>query len=313
MAKSVQRVQLDNARKNKDDEFYTFFEDISAELPLYKAQLNGKRILCPCDWDESYNEEIVYKEENHIIRTRLFSDNGTIKNIDIEQTKKKIEKDLNFIKCNFVKFLVSHAEDYGIKSISVSGYNPKTNKGIRFQDIDFTHYDLIITNPPFSQFREFITTMFKNKKEFLVIGPLTAIHYKDVIPFIKNNQLWLGYHNVKEFLKPDGSTMKMGNVLWYTTLDVSYRHDKMILTEDYQENEYQKYRGYDGLKPINVTQVKKIPYNYSEEMAVPETFLQKYNPEQFEILSIWGGSELFLESGKRTFSRIIIKNKNPQI
>ncbi|MDR0303601.1 MAG: adenine-specific methyltransferase EcoRI family protein [Chitinispirillales bacterium] len=316
---SAKKAQIDSARKNKDDEFYTYFEDISAEVPLYKEQLRGKRILCPCDWDESYNEEIVFKEENHIIKTTLFNENGTVKNINIEQTKKKIEKDLNYIKCNFVKFLVSHAEIYGIKSISVSGYNPTTNKGIRFQDVDYSHYDLVITNPPFSQFREFIDVMFKNQMEFLIIGPLSAISYINIFPFIKNNQLWHGYHNVKNFLKPNGTTMQMGNVLWYTNLDVSYRHDKMILTEEYYPNKYQKFDNYDA---INIERTKEIPHNYNDLMGVPITFLQKYNPEQFEIVDGIGrysmltgvttatkGYYLTTVNGKRKFAKIIIKRK----
>jgi hypothetical protein len=194
MAKESRKKRLEQSQKAKEDEFYTLYDDISVEVSMYKEQLRGKRILCPCDWDESFNEEMVFKEENHIIPTQLFSNNGSIKQINIEQSKQKIEKDLNLVKCNFVKFLVAHAEDYGIKSISVSGFNPATNEGIRFQDIDYSQYDLVITNPPFSQFREFISILFKNKIEFLVIGPQNAISYKDIFPFIKNNLMWLGYH-----------------------------------------------------------------------------------------------------------------------
>ncbi|GHT11858.1 hypothetical protein FACS1894170_05950 [Planctomycetales bacterium] len=196
MARSSRKESMMNAQKAKDDEYYTLFEDICDEVSLYKEQLRGKRILCPCDWDESYNEEIVFKEENYVISTTFFNEQGTIKEINIEQTKAKIEKDLNLVKCNFVKYLVAHADDFGIKSVSASGYDPATNEGIQFQDIDYSRYDVVITNPPFSLFREFVDLLMKNKKEFIVIGPQTAISYKEIFPYIKNNQLWLGSHRI---------------------------------------------------------------------------------------------------------------------
>jgi hypothetical protein len=318
MAKGNSQSVLEKAKKAKDDEYYTMYEDISAEVPLYKEQLKGKRILCPCDWDESYNEEIVFKAENHVVKTTLFSESGTIKQIDIEQSKKKIEKDLNSIKCNFVKFLVAHADDYGIKSISVSGYNPRTNEGIRFQDVEYSHYDLVITNPPFSQFRELIDILSKNAVEFLVIGPQTAIGYKNVSLLIRQNKLWLGYaKQLYGFGRPDGTRLLSKNpegsvpraCKWYTNLDVSYRHDKLILTEEYIVEKYPFYKEFGGIRPIYITETKNIPYNYDSEMGVPFTFLQKYNPEQFEIVDIWNGAELFLENGKRTYGRIIIKKR----
>ena len=118
---------LSNSKRVKDDEYYTLYEDISNEVSRYSDQLRGKRIICPCDWDESYNEELVYKEEG-ITASDLFT-NGTIKHLDIAASKDKFEKDFDAIKCKFVKFLVAHAENYGIRSISVSGYNPRTGQG----------------------------------------------------------------------------------------------------------------------------------------------------------------------------------------
>ena len=311
MARSPKKEQLYKAQKNKNDEFYTQYRDICDEVLKYADQLRGKRILCPCDWDESYNEEIVYKEENHIIETAMFRSNGSIKRIDIEKSKEKFEKDLNLVKCNFVKYLVAKADDFGIKSISACGYDPTTDNGIRFQAVDYSQYDLIITNPPFSQFREFIDTMFKNNMEFLVIGPLTAISYKEIFPYIKENKLWLGYNSkLSGFIQPDGSIMKMGNVLWYTNLDVSYRHNDMLLQENYTSEKYPYYKEYGGLKPIYISKTKDIPFDYDGCMAVPISFLEKYNPEQFDIIAMWAGNEPYLESGKRTFARMIIKNKN---
>ena len=152
MVKRTTRLQ--GSKQKRDDEYYTLFQDIADEVSLYLPQLRGKRILCPCDWDESYNEEIVYKEEGYVLDRDLFAAEGTIKNIDIAKTREKIEKRMDLVKCQFVYYLLNQAEECGIRSISVSGYNPKTNEGVRFQDIDYSHYDVIITNPPFSQFDE---------------------------------------------------------------------------------------------------------------------------------------------------------------
>src|ERR1035437_2848308 len=144
MATSTHKKNLLLSQKVQDDEYYTLYGDIAEEVSKYKDQLKGKRILCPCDWDESYNEEIVYKEKDFILERELFSNNGTIKEIDIKNTKEKISKDIGLIKCQFVKFLVAHAEDYKIKSLSVSGYNPKEDKGVSIQNIDYSKFDVFI-------------------------------------------------------------------------------------------------------------------------------------------------------------------------
>ncbi len=332
------KKSLYKANKAKDDEFYTLYEDISKEVSLYKEQLKSKRILCPCDWDESYEEEIVFKEEGYITPSNLLDSGGTIKKINIKASKKKIEKELSLIKCNFVKFLVAHADTYDISSISASGYNPATGKGVKFQDVDYSKYDLVITNPPFSQFREFIDTMFKNKMNFLVIGPLTAITYKEIFSHIKDDKMWLGYakqltgfrlidNTLLLSKNPEGSVPRACK--WYTNLDVSYRHDRMILTESYDSEKYPNYYNYNG---IDVNKTKNIPYDYKGEMGVPITFLTKYNPDQFEIIGKGVQVEktirfkgdkatLWIEKDgkpfKAPFERIIIKNKdlfkNPKI
>jgi len=311
------KQSLYKAHKIKDDEFFTLFEDVSNEVSHYKEQLKGKRIICPCDWDESYNEEIVFKEEGFVAPSNLLDKGGTIKKIDIKASKKKIEKPLALIKCNFVKFLVAHADAYGIKSISVSGYNPANGKGVKFQDVDYSKYDLVITNPPFSQFRDFIDTMFKNNMEFLVVGPITAITYKEIFSHIKDNKMWLGYaKQLSGFRLADGTLVLSKNpegsvpraCKWYTNLDVAYRHDKMILTENYSPEKYPKYDNYEG---IEVSQTKKIPYNYTGVMGVPVTFLTKFNPDQFEIVKFRKGDDekdLSIK-GKYPFARILIKNR----
>lgn len=321
-----------NASKKKiDDEFYTLYEDIAAELPNYKEQLKGKRILCPCDWDESFQEALVYKEEGYVAPHDLISIGGTVKKINIEQSKDKVERELTTVRCNFVKFLVAHAEAYGIKSISVSGYNPESGEGVRFQDVDYNNYDVVITNPPFSKFKEFIEIMFRTNTKFIVIGPTNGITYQDTFKHIQNNEMWLGYHHhMTGFIKPNGELLSKSDATvryscWYTNLDVKYRHDKIILTNRYTAEEYPTYCNYDA---IHVKTTMDIPYDYDGLISVPITFLQKYNPEQFDIIgnssilagkppadlpkNLKGGPRFYLkdENGyKRIFDRLVIKNK----
>lgn len=327
---------LSQSKKAADDEFYTLYEDIAAELPNYKEQLRGKRIICPCDWDESLDEALVYASEEYVAGNDLFS-GGTVKIIDSDKTDNKIMKDIRAVNCNFVKYLLSHAEDWGIESVAVSGYNPATGEGVKFQDIDYSNYDVVITNPPFSQFREFIATMFKNDMEFLVIGPQNAITYQDVFAHIMANEMWIGYHyHLAGFTKPDGTVIgKQDNLArsccWFTNLQVDYRNDEIILVEQYDSEKYPKYVNYDA---IHVGKTKDIPFDYDGLMGVPITFLQKYNPEQFEIVGYSlevarpirecvesdaeytkGGNAFYLKVGdkkyKRQFGRIAIRNRKP--
>lgn len=322
---AVDSKGLTASKQAKNDEWYTRFGDIAAELPRYKEQMRGMRIICPCDWDESLDEAIVYASEEYVAGNDLFSPGGTVKVIDADATDAKVMADIGAVKCNFVKFLISHAEAYGIASVAVSGYNPATGEGVRFQDIDYSNYDLVITNPPFSQFREFIDTMFDNDLKFLVIGPKNGIKYKETFPRIRDNQMWLGYtHEIDEFDSIDGDPVRSPCV-WFTNLDVSYRHDRMILVEEYDPEAYPSYNNFDG---IDVDKVKRIPYDYPGNMGVPITILQSYNPDQFEIIGL-GEGDLAKESGitknhrgrtdlehplpdggfKRPYARIIVRNK----
>lgn len=329
---------LNKSKKILDDEYYTLYDDIASELPYYKEQFKDKRILCPCDWDESYNEEIIFKRQEKVDSRNMFSE-GSIGEIDIKASKERIEKDIKLIKCNFAKFLVAHADDYNIKSISVSGYNPYTGQGVKFQDIDYSKYDLVITNPPFSKFDEFIKTLINANIKFLVIGPLSALTKVGLFPYFHENKMWLGYaKQMIGFRRPDGSVLLSKNpegsvprsCKWYTNLDVKYRHDQMILTESYYENpeKYPHYLNYDA---IDVPTVKDIPYDYEGEMGVTTNFMTKYNPDQFEIVGISGknahkpdfelpknkrgGLAFYLRnpdgSYKRCFAKFIIKNKHP--
>ena len=326
------RADLIKAQKQRYDEYITLFDDISSELENYKSQLKGMRILCPCDWDVSYNEKTLY-------------------------LKNKFKKKTKSINCNFAKFLLAQAEDYGIKSITTSGYNPINGKGKKFQDIDYSNYDVVITNPPFSQFDEFIKTLFQNKMKFIVIGPQTGVHYKNVFTYIMNKKLKLGYakqligfqlRNGKKILSADtgGQTGIPRACKWFTNFKVKKEIDEFVLTAKYNKKIHPKFFNYK--KAINVPDVNLIPDNYKGEMGVPTTFMSKYNPKQFDIIGktstvnrnpIWKGdkaglwieydknleniypkkfkekSKVFTINGKKIkvyqpFERIIIKAKN---
>ncbi len=204
------------------------------------------------------------------------------------------------------------------------------NKGIKFQEIDYTKYDVVITNPPFSLFREFVDVMIKNGKDFLIVGPQHGIMYKETFKYIIKNKIWIGYHyHLTGFLLPDGSILPKNDNLprsccWFTNLPVSIRNDELILTQNYDPVKNPKYDNFDA---IEVGSTTNIPYDYDGIMGVPITFLQKFNPEQFEILGLGSGDSAkevgvgknyrgrtdlaYTRDGKHQcpFGRILIKNK----
>lgn len=161
--------------------------------------------------------------------------------------------------------------------------------------------DIVVTNPPFSLFREYVATLVEHEKKFLIIGNKNAVTYKEIFPLLKNNEMWLGYNQPapKLFMTPsmnsdrnnvedDGKGHFMasfGNIGWFTNLDISKRHEDIILFKRYREDPsfYPKYDNYDA---INVDKVKYIPEDYDGVMGVPITFLDNYNPEQFEVLGM---------------------------
>lgn len=174
--------------------------------------------------------------------------------------------------------------------------------------------DIVVTNPPFSLFREYMSLLIKYDKRFLIIGSKNAITYKEFFPLLKDGRVWIGYTNVKEFVQPDGSIKKFGNIGWFTNLDVASRHEKMILWKSYTPDEYLKYDNYDA---VEVGKISDIPVDYDGVMGVPITFIDKFNPEQFEIIGLdrytmpkeclVGGRAAV--NGKPKYARILIKKK----
>lgn len=221
---------------------------------------------------------------------------------------------------NFVKYFKNNGEKLGIKKLLYSSCDFRSDESIEM----LKEANIVVTNPPFSLFREFISLLAEYNKKFLIIGNLNAITYKDCFKLIKENRMWLGVNNVKEFIKPDGEKQKFGNVCWFTNLNHTKRNEEITLFKTYNENKYPKYDNYNA---INVDKVKEIPKDYEGVMGVPITFLDKYNPEQFEILDcndIRNENMRLKEygiikdkdsaiNGKPIYARIVIKNRKPEI
>lgn len=156
--------------------------------------------------------------------------------------------------------------------------------------------DIVVTNPPFSLARAYAQCLREHSKQFVIIGDLNWITYKEIFPMLKDNEIWLGYSSVKEFTQPDGTIKKFGNKLWYTNLDIQKRHEKLILWQRYYDDDgnpmpdaEKRYPHYDNYDAINVDRVANIPVDYNGVMGVPITFLDKHNPKEFEILGYTGG------------------------
>ncbi|MDD5921606.1 MAG: adenine-specific methyltransferase EcoRI family protein [Eubacteriales bacterium] len=191
--------------------------------------------------------------------------------------------------------------------------------------------DIVVTNPPFSLFREYIAALMSHNKKFIIIGNQNAITYKEVFPLVMHNEMWLGTSYPKEFIIPenmegrsntyiksDGTLMaKFGNVCWYTNLDLKKRHEKITLVKRYTPEEYPRY---DNYKAVEVSRTSDIPCDYSGVMGVPISFMGKYNPDQFEIVGadeaegtgfsnglFTGGVKQCLVDGKRIYKRIFIR------
>ena len=187
--------------------------------------------------------------------------------------------------------------------------------------------DLVVTNPPFSLFREYIAQLMEHKKQFLVIGNMNAVTYREIFPLIKDNKVWLGnkaghfwfkvpphYEEKATDFKIDENGRKwrrMGNICWFTNLDFEKRHEKMLLWKKYTPEEYPKYDNYDA---IEVGKTADIPCDWYGAIGVPITFMSQYNPEQFEILGLddhrvdWVGHGPKL-NGKTIYRRIIIRRR----
>ena len=313
---------LRKASVNKEDEFYTQLTDIEKELKYYEKHFEDKIIYCNCDDPEESNFFKYFQ--------------------------------MNFYRLKLKKLICTHYENnkksYKLEILRQEdkagqiGFIPKEVKTGLKENGDFrseeciqllNESDIVVTNPPFSLFREYINQLMQFKKNFLIIGNQNAITYTEIFHLFKDNKIWLGYKNgemafkVPDYYPPkqtrfwideDGQKWRsLGNICWFTNLDISKRHEDMILYRKYNKIDFPKFDYYDA---INVDKVVDIPCDYSGKIGVPITFMSQYNPDQFEIIdglnrySILHGATnetkgkyLSMVNGKTKYIRIVIKNK----
>ncbi|MDR2369776.1 MAG: adenine-specific methyltransferase EcoRI family protein, partial [Mycoplasmataceae bacterium] len=346
--KSLVRIQKQLASGDlSSNEYYTRYEDIANELSLYKEQLEGKRIICPCDWDvsgERERERTYQIIDNDLWETttsliKKHTNNSKIQWVKTnERTKQKILENGEKPPCNFWKYLINKMlSGWKIKSVTFSGYDPKTKNGIPFQEQDYSKYDVVITNPPFSLSKEFVDLLIKEKIKFLIISSKMFANSAEASKHIVNQKLWLGYHmpdkymmpyltkneyekldeNSKKSIKWDsecywnnkkGCYIKAIPAYWYTNLDVSYRHDLLVLNKKYKghEKEFLKLSNFEGLF---LEKTSDIPSDYDGLMAVPMSFLRQFNPNQFEII---GGYDYWKKNWKQ-MKKKFPSNKYPKM
>ena len=267
---------LRKAKVEKNDEFYTELSDIEKELGHYKKHFKNKVVFCNCDDPEWSNFWTFFALNFEFFGLKKLV--ATHYEFDKPSYKLEIVKDVN--------------KDGKINKLDTIKTPLKQNGDFRSDEsiAILKEADIVVTNPPFSLFREYIDLLVQHKKKFLVVGNMNAITYKETFKLIKENKLWLGINNVKNFIKPDGTLQSFGNINWFTNLEHKKRNEEIISYKTYKGNEkdYPKYDNYDA---INVDKVVDIPSDYYGHIGVPITFLSKYNPNQFELLGIMNTGE----------------------
>lgn len=248
---------LHKAKKARADEFYTQYADIEKEIQNYN--LDGKKIYCNCD-DYRYSNFVKYFKDNF---NTLKISYLTASNYDIGECSYKYEYDGTEEKITALKGNGDFRSEECVALLKES--------------------DIVITNPPFSLFREYITLLMKYDKKFLIIGNQNAITYKDIFPLINENKLWLGMNYCKEFIQQNGEIKNFGNICWFTNISNKKRNTPLDLYKKYSAEEYPTYDNYDA---IDCGKTAEIPMDYDGVIGVPITFLDKYCPEQFDILDI---------------------------
>ena len=283
---------LRKAFKVKNDEFYTKLTDIEKELMHYKEMFVGKTIYCNCDNPTKSNfVKWFYRSFNILHLKRLivtaYNKDGFGLYWDTDYPKVDI-KTISINDCieNDVRYLSGNGDFRSDECIEL-----------------LKQADIVVTNPPFSIFGEYVKVLMDNNKDFVILGNMNAITYKEVFPYIKENRIGLGYLNgAKSFITPDGVEQKFGNIFWYTTLPIAKHNDELVLFRKYTPEEYPKYDNYDA---INVDKTCDIPCDYDGVMGVPISFMEKYNPNQFDIIDLIRP----VVNGVVKYQRIIIKNK----
>lgn len=300
--------KLKQASRNKQDEFYTQLSDIEKEMKYYKNHFKDKIIFCNCD-DPEYSNFWKYFELNFSV-LGLKKLVATHYETDKPSYKLEINRDEN--------------GDGIITSKDIIKTPLKQNGDFRSPECIeiLKESDIIITNPPFSLFREYIAQLMEYDKKFLILGNQNAITYKEFFPLIMENKVWLGasiHNGDREFRVPkdyDKSTnyrydeygnkyVRVRGPRWFTNLDYPQRHENIILYREYNENDYPKYDNYDA---INIDNTKDIPMTYKGVMGVPITFIDKYSPDQFKIIGLGNSRDNFTPNKDYINPKKILEN-----
>lgn len=317
----IKNKNLHKAKKEKNDEFYTQLADIERECYKYKDLFKDKIIYCNCDDARESNFFKYFSMNFEFFGLKKLITTGYKANGHGVAFIYEGDKNGNKI-----------VDDEEIQVITLEGDGDfKSPECIEF----LKQADIVVTNPPFSLFREYVAQLINYNKKFLIIGSQNAITYKEIFSYIKNNKMWLGTQSVKEFITPlktitektqycndQGQIIqKFGNICWFTNLPHNKRNENIDLYKKYNKNDYPTYDNYDA---IEVSKVADIPMDYDGVMGVPITFLDKYNPNQFEILSSndyrksdsvpFKAHGLIKDkdgaiNGKPTYARILIRRK----
>lgn len=330
---------LHAAKATKQDEFYTQLSDIEKELRYYTKHFKSKTVFSNCDDPKVSNFFHYFSHSFEKLQLKklittcykncdadLFSTHKAERGIYLEYDGDKNDN------------RVPDPDEIGIHKLKGDG-DFRSEECIKL----LKQADIVVTNPPFSLFREYVEQLVEYKKKFLIIGNQNAISYKEIFDLIKGDKIWLGYGHPVAFIVPDHYEMRevrswrdesgrnwrsFGNACWFTNLDIAKRHEELVLYKHYARNEYPKYKNYDA---IEVSRYTDIPADYDGAMGVPVTFLDHYNPNQFEILGSsrtlarpmsevarkgtfqQGGPRFYLSNGdgvyRRMYDRLVIKNK----
>lgn len=338
--------RLNKAAKAKKDEFYTSYDDIQSEINNFEDGFAGKTVLCNCDDPfESNFSKFFLRNFNYLKLKRLICTSyagspvvGTQMSL-FDDYNEPVESDRGYV-MDISSVPMANGRGVSDDDINTLLHERGIVKRLKgdgdYRSDECLNYlkqaDVVVTNPPFSKFREFVKTLFEYNKQFLIIGNQNAITYKEIFPLIKDNKMWLGkpfkgnvgffkslYEDVATASQHKEGLIRVSGVMWYTNLDYARRHEPMILYKKYNPDEYPKYDNYDA---INISKTVEIPLDYDGVMGIPITGMLKYTPEQFEIIGctesegnglsngLWNsksGVKQATINGKRIYKRIFIK------
>ena len=355
---------LHDSSRNKQDEFYTNLQLIEDELDNYRAHFKGKRVLCNCDdpYESNFFKYFAMNFNSLGLKSLtatcyatspvVFTQLGLFgEDFNAEAQRRRGRKGKKTGKAPY-KIVITEVKDEngdGRVDLADVEWLIKNKKNVLTKlkgDGDFRsaecvallkEADIVVTNPPFSLFREYMASLMEHEKKFLVVGNMNAITYREIFPLIRDNKVWLGnkaghfwfmvpahYEEKATDFKVDENGQKwrrMGNICWFTNLDFPKRHEKMLLWKHYSPEKYPKYDNYDA---IEVSKTADIPCDWAGHIGVPITFMQYYNPEQFEIIGatesegvgfsfgLWDSSSEVAQpliKGVRKYKRIFICRK----